>query len=129
MAKYSNEVIYNVKTTLDASGITKLHSELNKILVQMDEISHEKLISDAAANDAIKTINKVKIALNSAFDTKTGMLNLSKFYGSLGMSMKEVAANLNAIGPAGTRAFNSIYGRVNQLDAGVKNISTSAQKI
>ena len=31
MAKYSNQVVYDIKTSLDASGITKLRSELNKL--------------------------------------------------------------------------------------------------
>ena len=31
MAKYSNVVTYDIKTTLDASGVTKLRSELSKL--------------------------------------------------------------------------------------------------
>jgi hypothetical protein len=31
MAKYSNEVVYNIRTTLDTSGVTKLRAELSKL--------------------------------------------------------------------------------------------------
>ena len=39
MAKYSNQVVYDIKTTLDASGITKLQSELMKVQTTLNKIS------------------------------------------------------------------------------------------
>ena len=42
MAKYSNVVQYDIKTTLDASGITKLQSELSKVQNTINSLKGKK---------------------------------------------------------------------------------------
>lgn len=38
MAKYSNEVVYNIKTTLDSSGVAKLQNELTQLGQKMSTL-------------------------------------------------------------------------------------------
>lgn len=78
MAKYSQTVEYNLRTSLDASGITKLQTELNKVratLQEMDSGKEEFLNFDVA----LKNITKIQSLLNKSYNSRIGMLDLSAF--------------------------------------------------
>ena len=55
ISKYSHTIEYNLKTTLDASGLTKLQSELNGVSLKLQQMSNQELISDKSKTDALKT--------------------------------------------------------------------------
>ena len=81
MAKYSNDVVYNIKTTLDASGITKLQSELTKLSQQVSNKSFvDKMgLSSSEIAKAQKGITQLQGAISRAFNPKIGTLDLTKF--------------------------------------------------
>ena len=45
MAKYSNTVEYNIRTTLDQSGLTQLHSQIQLVENELKTLQQQKLIS------------------------------------------------------------------------------------
>lgn len=79
MAKYSNTVAYELRTTLDASGINKLQGELRKTQTELQRLSDMHLIGKRSANEAISEINKIEKAMTKAFEPKLGLLNFDKF--------------------------------------------------
>lgn len=80
MAKYSNEIVYNVKTNLDASGITKLQSELTKLKQTLESSGTSKFgLKTSEIQKSIVEVNKLQTAITKAFNPKIGMLDLPKF--------------------------------------------------
>ena len=128
MAKYSNTVEYNIRTTLDSSGIAKLQSELTQLQNKISTMSAKGLIEPGAMQKTLADINKIQSALQQAFNPKLGMFNSSTFMKSVG-SMNEIYSTLSKIGPAGTQAFNSIYGQVAKIDTGMRSVSSATDKI
>ena len=132
LAKYSSTIQYNLKTTLDASGIQKLQTELNKTKATITELSSQNLINPSSVNKAISDINKVSEALKTSFNSSLGMLDFQKFTTSLsgsGITLSSLQKNLSAAGTQGTKAFNSILGAVGKFDTGIKTTSSTVDKL
>ena len=102
MAKYSNTVEYNIKTTLDASGITKLQSELSKVQTTLTNLTSssgrmKKLGLNIDEVELYKTqIEGLSKAITECFNSRTGMLNINKFNSSLKNSALDVKDLNNA---------------------------------
>ena len=80
MAKYSSTVEYNIKTTLDTSGITKLRAELNKLNQQVTTIGKTQWgLKDNEIQRTVAQVNRLQIAITECFNPKIGLLDLSKF--------------------------------------------------
>ena len=129
MAKYSNTVEYNIKTTLDSSGVAKLQSELTQLQNNLTQLSAKKMITDSQVSDARAKITQIQNALNSAFNPKLGMLSSSAFFKNANMSLNDMYKTLNSLGPAGQRAFTSMYGQIAKIDTGLRNVSSATDKI
>lgn len=88
MAKYSNDVVYNIKTTLDASGVTQLRNELTKLKTTLTANDATKItgLHPAEIKQSIKEINQLEVALKKAFNPKINSLDLSKLNTSLRMT-------------------------------------------
>lgn len=129
MAKYSNTVEYNIRTTLDSSGIAKLQTELAQLQNRIGQIGATHLMDDKAVQGSIAKIEKIRNALNSAFNPKLGMFNSSTFFKNVGMSMNEMYQTFNKLGPAGQRAFTSMYGQIAKIDTGMRSVSSTTDKI
>ena len=132
MAKYSNTVEYNIRTTLDASGVTRLQAELNKLKQEMTALSSRNLFGAGAKKEALKDINAVQAALNQAFNPKLGMLNMGTFTKSLKDSktnLNQVYKSFSSLGPAGQRAFTSLYSQISKIDTGLRSVSNTTDKI
>ena len=132
MAKYSNTVEYNIKTTLDKTGIAKLQSELTQLKNFMNQQGAKGLISESSVSKTLMDINKVQTALKNAFNPKLGMLNTSKLMSELkaaNLSMNSIYKSFAEGGKAGTRAFTSFYGQVSKLDTGLRSVSKTTDKI
>lgn len=130
ISKYSNTVEYNLKTTLDASGLTKLQSELNSLTMQLQKISNQELISDENKTKSLKTIQTVQKALTQAFNPKLGMLDLTKFQRSLeGLPLHKIQQEFYSIGTSGKTAFADLLGSLGKIDVGLKSTSSSLDKI
>jgi TP901 family phage tail tape measure protein len=130
ISKYSNTVEYNLKTTLDASGLTKLQSELNSLTMQLQKMSNQELISDENKTKSLKTIQTVQKALTQAFNPKLGMLDLTKFQRSLeGLPLHKIQQEFYSIGTSGKTAFADLLGSLGKIDVGLKSTSSSLDKI
>ena len=132
MSKFSNTIEYSIKTTLDATGITKLQGELSRITQQLNEMSQKaaKTEDSMRFDEATKNIQKLSEALTKSFNGTTGMLDLSKFQKQLGgLTLSGLEKSLNTAGAKGQQVFNNLLGSVGKLDTGFKNISSTTDKI
>lgn len=129
MSKYSNTVEYNIKTTLDTTGIAKLQAQLSQLQNHVTTLGAKQLMPSTQVTDTLAKIKKIQNALTQAFNPKLGMMNTSAFMKNVGMSMNEMHKTLSSIGPEGQRAFNSMYGQIAKIDTGMKSISKTTDKI
>lgn len=132
MAKYSNTIEYNLRTTLDQSGLTQLHNQIRLVENELRTLQQQKLISKKSSSEALATINEVKIALQNAFNPKLGLLdnkalisNLSKVKGGINGVYQAFAAG----GSKGVQAFSQFYGQLTKVDQGLKQVSSTSDKI
>ena len=132
MAKYSNTVEYQIRTQLDASGLTKLQSQIRQVENNLKVLQQQKLISKQSASEAISTINQVQTALTKAFNPKLGMLDNKALIGNI----NNIKGGINGVyqafaagGSKGTQAFSQFYGQLTQVDKGLKQISSTSDKI
>lgn len=130
ISKYSNTVEYNLKTTLDASGLTRLQSEINNLTIDLQKLSNQDLISDKNKQKSLQTIQTVQKALTEAFNPKLGMLDLNKFQKGLdGLSLSKIQQEFYQVGASGKRAFVDLLGSIGKLDIGLKSTSNNLDKI
>lgn len=132
ISKYSNTVEYNLKTTLDASGISKLQAEIRKTQDAIKVLQSQELLGDTSATKAIQEIEKLQRALTSSFNSRVGMLDMSKFQASLASSNTSLVSlqkEFRKAGTTGDLAFNQVIGRIGKLDTGIKNTSKTVDKI
>ena len=132
MAKYSNTVEYNIKTTLDNTGVTKLKAELQQLTNYLKTQEAKGLIPQSSVNKTLQDIKTIQTALNQAFNPKLGMLNSNAFLGQLkkeGLTVRGIYDSLSQAGEKGVRAFNSVYGQIAKIDTGVRSISKTSDKI
>lgn len=132
ISKYSNTVEYNLKTTLDASGISKLQAEIRKTQDALRVLSAQELIGDKSASKAIQEIEKLQRALTTSFNSRIGMLDMNKFTAELTKSKTNLAGlqqEFSKAGTTGQTAFNQVIGRLGKLDTGVKSTSKAVDKI
>lgn len=132
ISKYSNTIEYNLRTTLDRSGLTQLQTELNKVSVQLKEMQSQRLLDPSQVDSSISTINKFKSALNSSFNSKIGMLDMSKFVGQLQeskVSLNSLQNSFALTGNTGKAAFAGVLGQLGKIDTGIKSTSSMVDKI
>ena len=132
MAKYSNTVEYNIRTTLDSSGIAKLQAELTQLQNHVAQLGAKELMPSTQVSKTLGQIKQIQTALTQAFNPKLGMLNSSAFMkniSAMGLSMNEVYKTFSNIGPAGQRAFTSMYGSISKIDTGLRSVSNTTDKI
>lgn len=132
MAKYSNTVEYNIRTTLDRSGLVQLQSQILQVENHLKTLQSQQLISPTSATKAISTIKEVQAALTQAFNPKLGMLDNKTLISSLG----NVKGGINGIyqafaagGSKGVQAFSQFYGQLMNVDKGLKQVSSTSDKI
>ena len=132
MAKYSQTVEYNIRTTLDASGISKLQSEIRQVQVELQKLSSQNLLGKTQYNEAMDQLSRLRKALNDSFNADLGMLNMT----ALGKNLKEAGISLDglnksfsAAGIQGRATFNSFLGQIGKIDTGLKTVSKTTDKI
>ena len=133
MAKYSNQVTYDIKTTLDASGITKLRSELNKLNQDVATIGKKQWgLKDSEIQRTVAQVNRLQTAITECFNPKIGMLDLSKFNRTLEQE-KALLGTINTdwakMGAQGTRAINSLASSVLNLNKDAITMNSTLSKI
>lgn len=132
ISKYSNTVEYKLKTTLDSSGISKLQSEIKKTQTELKKLSEQNIISDSAMGTAQAQLSKFSKILNQSFNSKLGMLDLSrvnKLMNENALSIGKISTAFSMAGTKGEVAFNNILGRIGKVDTGLKSITKTTDKI
>lgn len=132
IAKYSNTVEYKLKTTLDSSGISKLQAEIKKTQTELKKLSEQNIISDSAMGTAQAQLSKFSKILNQSFNSKLGMLDLSKvnkLMGENALSIGKISTAFSMAGTKGEVAFNNVLGRIGKIDTGLKSITKTTDKI
>lgn len=133
ISKFSNTIEYNLRTTLDSSGITKFQGELTKCISKFSEM---KARSEAFGKhlDFSKEIDQIKqlqSALNKSFDVNTGLVNLKTLSSQLteSFNLKTLESSMSKVGTTGQVAFNNFLGSIGRMDSGFKNVSKTTDKI
>lgn len=132
MAKYSSSVHYNIKTTLDASGITKLQSGIHRVQGELRRLNTLEMIGGKQYNEAMTKINALSGALQKAFNPKLGMLNFGTFQKELkgaNTSIADIGKSFKAAGSVGDQELNNLIGRLGKIDTGLSTTSKTADKI
>ena len=130
ISKFSNTIEYNLRTTLDASGITQLQGQLSSINTQLDQMSKKQLISSQEATQAQRQIKQLGDALSSSLNPQTGLLDLGKFKQQLsGLSLSQLEQSMSKVGATGQIAFGNMIGQIGRMDTSFKSVSSFADKI
>ena len=131
IAKYSNTVEYNIRTTLDSSGIAKLKAELSSLQNLAKTRNAQGILGfdNASTSKVLGDIDKVKTALDKAFNPKLGMMDNKALYNSLGKDLNGIYQSFSKFGNQGVQAFTQIYGQIGKIDLGMKQISSTSDKI
>ena len=145
MAKYSNTIVYNLKTNLDSRGIDSLRKKLSQVQTDVYKLQGMKgLTSNRKDDKALKltdnkeleesyqTILKIQKALNSATNFSTGSFNTSTFLSDLqkmNVSTQNLVKTFSTAGVAGQQAFNQLAAALGSTEAKVSRMSTTVTKM
>lgn len=132
MAKYSNTVEYQIRTTLDNSGLTKFQTQLQNLQTELRTMSQLNLIDPTKANKAIETIKQVQTAMQNAFNPKLGIMNNQALISQLNNikgGFNQIYRDMSLAGTKGLNAFTQLYGQVHKIDTGMKQVSSTTDKI
>lgn len=130
ISKFSNTIEYNLRTTLDASGITQLQGQLASISTQLDQMQSKELISPKEVYAAQRDIKQLGDALSSSLNPQTGLLDLNQFQKQLsGLSLSQLEQSMSKVGSTGQIAFGNMIGQIGRIDTSFKSISSFADKI
>ena len=133
MSKFSNTVEYNLRTTLDSSGITKLQGELAKVQQQLNAMASRRGQSTddiLGLKESIKNLETLQSALTKSFNSTSGILNIKQFQKELnGLSLNQLYNDMSKIGVQGQQTFNNVLGQIGRMDTGFKNMSSTVDKL
>ena len=132
MVKYSNTVHYDIKTTLDSSGIAQLQAQIRQVQNELQRLASQKLISQPAMEDAKDKIQSLRNALETSFNSKLGMLDMTQFSKSLSnakISIGDLRTAFATAGTVGNQAFVSTIGQLGKLDTNLNTVSKTTDKI
>ena len=127
MSKFSQTLQYNIDTKLDATGVQKLQSELTVV-----ETKLRNLTLTNSFEKEIAAVQELKTLLNTSFNSKLGVLDLTKLHNQLRTS-KALVNDLNSAfsraGSSGAIAANNIVTRLYKMDNGLRSVSKTTDKI
>lgn len=132
MAKYSNTVAYELRTTLDASGIAKLQGELRGVQTEIKRLAGMNLIGKQSSQEAVAEINKIEKAMTKAFNPTLGMLNFNAFNKELKKSGGQIdkwGNSFNLAGVKGQQALVKTIAQLGQFDRGLTSVSKTTDKV
>lgn len=145
MAKYSNTIVYNLKTNLDSRGIDSLRKKLSQVQTDLYKLKGMKGLTSNTKNDnalkladnkeleeSYQTILKIQKALNSATNFSTGSFNTSAFLSDLqkmDVSTQSLIKTFSTVGVTGQQAFNQLAAALGSTEAKVSRMSTTVTKM
>ena len=132
IAKYSSTIEYNLKTTLDSSGITKLQQEITQVEVKMRQMASQELLSSAQVSKAQQQINALRTSLNKSYNGKLGLIDWTKFNSEFTKakgSVTQLTSSLSTMGIAGSKNVTSFISTLGQLETKTNAVSKTTEKI
>lgn len=132
ISKFNNTVQYNLKTTLDSSGLTKLQSQIRQTQNELTKMQSMGLISDKQVTEAKSQLIGLQTALSKSFNTKLGMMDMSAFQKNLkesGVEISRLATAFRSVGTSGTTSFNGLLGQLGRIDTRMQSLSKSTDKV
>ena len=131
MPKYSSTIEYNIKTNLDASGLQKLQAQLSTVQNALRN-SKSAQQDPLGVKSSIDAVQQLKAILNKSFNSKLGILDLSKLNTELKQStglVQQLNTAFNKAGASGSAAANNLVARLYKMDTGLKSVSKATDKI
>lgn len=132
IAKYSSVVEYNLKTTLDSSGITKLQQELKQVELELQRMSSQELLSTTQVSKAQQQINALKTAMTKSYNGKLGLVDWTKFnseFKKANGSITELGNSMSQLGTRGKNTFTQFISSVGQIDTKMSSVSKATEKM
>ena len=132
LAKYSNTIEYNIKTSLDASGLTKLQNQIQQIELTLQKNANRNLLNPTRVEEARNQLQGLSDSLTKAFNPSLGVLDLSKLKTELNNSSvtaQELGRAFKLAGTQGETAFNNMIGQIGKFDSGMRETSSSLDKM
>ena len=132
MAKYSNTIEYNIKTSLDSKGLTQLKNELRSVELSLQKMGDKDLLNTKSFSDARVQIQNLRESLSKAFDPSLGILDLSKLNTELkesGITASSLKSAFTQAGSEGQVAFNNLVKELGRVDTGIQRSNSSLDKM
>ena len=122
MAKQLNiNMAFSADTSQAKKQIADLQTQLSNLMASSKANTTNTFNNEI--QESIQSVAKLKMALSEATDTKTGIVDLSKFDKSLseaGLSVEQLATNMTALGPEGVQAFSSVANSIATMESPLK---------
>lgn len=132
ISKYSSTIEYNLKTTLDSSGITKLQQEIKQTELELQRMSSQELLSTSQVSKAQTQINALKTAISKSYNGKLGLIDWSKFNSEFTKAKGSVTSfseSMSKIGSKGSAALSQTIGTIGQIDTKMSSLSKTTEKV
>ena len=132
MAKYSNTIEYNISTKLDASGLTKLQSQIKQVELSLQRMGDKEFLNSDRVGEARKQLEGLNTSLTKSFNSSLGILDLSKLQKELltaGVDAKGLGTAFNMAGAQGQAALNSLVTQIGNFNGGIERTSSQIDKI
>lgn len=132
MAKQKIDISLGFSADVDQARnqIKRLSADLDSI-IRKDRTNTFGDVLESELKAASAAAGELKAHLTAAFNTNTGKIDLTKFYGSLKKANKNIsdfAADLSSIGPKGTKAFFDIAKTISTAELPMIRLTDSLRK-
>ena len=131
MAKYTNEIHYNVTTDFKDNGLNKLNQEIIKIQQKLQNLKLE--VKDTGSIDKITTkLDSFRDAINQSYNFRlntTDLTKMSQLLNKNGTDLRSLAKDFASLGDQGRIAFMQINNELARFNMQAKNVSAVTQKI
>jgi TP901 family phage tail tape measure protein len=122
MAKQLNiNMAFTADTSQAKKQIADLQTQLSNLMTSSATNTTDSF--NNSIQESIQSVAKLKMALSEATDTKTGIVDLSKFNQNLsdaGLSVEQLSTDMAALGPAGVQAFSNVASSIATMESPLK---------
>ena len=127
----NTRISYNIGLKVDN---TQAKAQMQDLLTIMNKISTMSLdsLDTSSLKEGVQTARQLESVLRKAFNVNTGNLDLSKFSNSLrqaGLSVTDLSAKLNNLGPTGQSAFHQLANSVASAQLPLKQTNSMVDNL
>ena len=131
MAKYTNEIHYNVTTDFKDNGLNKLNQEIINIQNKLQNLKLD--VKDSGSIDKItEKLDRFRDAINQSYNFRLKTTDLNKMQRLLeqsGTDVRQLAKDFASLGNQGRIAFMQINNELTRFMTQAKSVSAVTQKI